>query len=117
MRIATLCLLQIALASPGSALPQGTTGIVTGQIQTGDGKPAAGVRIAAVAPGEPGAASTATQSMFSIAQTDASGRYRLESIPPGRYYIMAGRADAPTYYPGVVGTTNARIVTVSSAAV
>jgi hypothetical protein len=36
--------------------------------------------------------------MVTLAATDESGRYRLENIPPGRYYISAGRVDFPTYY-------------------
>jgi len=33
--------------------------------------------------------------------TDINGRYRLSSIPPNTYVIMAGYADAPVFYPGV----------------
>jgi hypothetical protein len=44
-------------------------------------------------------------SLAGLAETDASGRYRLENIPPGRYYIAAGRIDLPTYYPGTAAAS------------
>ncbi|HLQ79245.1 MAG TPA: hypothetical protein VK210_17935, partial [Terriglobia bacterium] len=45
-------------------------------------------------------------------QTDGEGRYRLEGIPPGRYFIAAGSLTYPSYYPGVANRNQGRIVTV-----
>ena len=50
--------------------------------------------------------------MTRIAETDAQGRYLLDGIPQGRYYIAAGRVDQPTYYPGVREMGPATIVSV-----
>src|SRR6185295_3025554 len=94
------------------------TGVVSGRIRSSNGLPAVGVRVSAMlAPeaGRPGGADAADAgALFSQTQTDDSGRYRLEGIPPGRYYIMAGRVDAPTFYPGkedIVGATAISVAT------
>ena len=94
-----------------SALMVGTQGIpvspnqggtVTGTLKSATGAPAAGVRVSALAKPEELTDLSQSSSLSAIAETDASGRFRLENIPPGRYYVVAGRLDAPTFYPGVV---------------
>jgi hypothetical protein len=74
---------------------------VSGIVRTADGKPASGVRVAAMVAPEPGLSATNATALVSLTNTDESGRYRLDDVPSGRYYIVAGRVDAPTYYPGV----------------
>lgn len=88
-------------------------GSVTGVLLTTTGRPASGVRISAMVP--PGSPTEIVSSsvMAGITETDADGRYRLEGIPPGRYYITAGRVDLPTYYPGVTQLSGAGIVLVA----
>jgi hypothetical protein len=54
--------------------------------------------------------------LAALSQTDESGRYRLEDVPAGRYYIVAGRVDAPTYYPGVPGMARATALAVTAGA-
>ncbi|HVZ20668.1 MAG TPA: carboxypeptidase-like regulatory domain-containing protein [Vicinamibacterales bacterium] len=49
-----------------------------------------------------------------ITFTDAQGRYRLENVPPGRYYIVAGLLGQATYYPGSPEDNHATIVNVTS---
>jgi hypothetical protein len=107
--IALLLLQQASTARPEN-------GTVEGIVRTTAGNPAAGVRVTAVVPppAEGEVASNAT--MASIAQTDAEGRYRLESIPPGQYYISAGRVDVPTYYPGTIQLLRGTIVTIRAGA-
>ena len=63
-------------------------GTVTGRLLSTRGRPEAGVRIAAVpaADAEKGGAAA----LLGISLTDEDGRYRLENIPPGRYFIFAG---------------------------
>jgi hypothetical protein len=60
----------------------------------------------------PGNASELT----AIGKTDDSGRYRLEDVPTGRYYVVAGRVDAPTFYPGVPSMAGATALSVTSGA-
>jgi hypothetical protein len=54
--------------------------------------------------------------LVALAQADPSGQFRLEDVPPGRYYIIAGRIDAPTFYPGAQDVTSGRVITVTSGA-
>jgi hypothetical protein len=49
----------------------------------------------------------------SIAQTDNSGRYRLDDIPPGRYYVVAGPLSSQTFHPGTLQQSGATILTMS----
>jgi hypothetical protein len=48
-----------------------------------------------------------------ITQTDSNGRYELNGIPPGRYFIVAGAVSSPTFHPGTVTQNAASIVTVT----
>src|SRR4029434_11024610 len=54
--------------------------------------------------------------LVALAQADPSGQYRLEDVPPGRYYIIAARGDVPTCYPGAQDVTSGRVITVTSGA-
>jgi hypothetical protein len=49
----------------------------------------------------------------SIAQTDSDGRYRLDNISPGRYYIAAGPVTLQTFHPGTLTQSSASIVMVT----
>jgi hypothetical protein len=105
-----LLLTTILLFLQGPVITTGS-GTVTGRILSIEGAPAAGVRVTAMTPREPGQTDGASIHT-SITQTDSAGRYRLENVPPGRYYITAGLLDAPTYYPGVSGLSTATVVVV-----
>src|SRR5688572_6030000 len=108
-----LLLLAVLLASAGAAA-QIPTGTVSGEIRNRLGQPAAGVRVSAMAvPADDVPANSAT-ALVSIATTDNQGRYTLENILPGRYYITAGFVDSPTYYPGVSAVSGATAVNVLS---
>lgn len=106
--VAALVLLQ----GPGGL--RVASGVISGQIQSGE-RPAAGVRISALqAADSAGGISGAGGAMLaSLAETDSAGRFRLEQLPPGRYYIMAGALDYPSYYPGVKTQAEARVITVT----
>ena len=78
-----------------AAVQQRDAGLVSGIVRDSDGEPRPDVRVAAMA--VPDGASGADV-LVSIGRTDDAGRYSLE-VPPGRYYILAGRLDQPTYYP------------------
>jgi hypothetical protein len=75
-------------------------GTVTGVLRNSDGKPAPGVRVAAIPQTQFAADAGDAATLSSIAETDEQGRYSLENVPPGRYYIAAGRLDLQTYFPG-----------------
>jgi hypothetical protein len=99
------------LQSPG----QIETGAVAGRLRLGNGTPAAGVRVAAVPVTKEGDKAPASM-LEGISQTDASGNYRLEGLPPGRYYIFAGLIDYPNYYPGVGALDGATAIVVAPGA-
>jgi hypothetical protein len=92
------------------------TGTIVGVLRDSSGKPASGVRVGAIAVPESSLDVASASAMVSLAETDATGAYRLESIPPGRYYIAAGRVDFPTYYPGTQALARATVVSITSRA-
>jgi len=90
-------------------------GTVTGRLLAVNGTPAAGIRIAAV-PVPESEDPTAAPVLFGISQTEADGRYRIENIPPGRYYIFAGLIEFPSYYPNATTLDRATAVVVAPGA-
>jgi hypothetical protein len=113
MRILVLIAL---LAAQGAApLPQ-ESGTVTGQIRSTAGASVAGIRIAAMVAPAPGAAATEPATLERLTTTDNDGRFRLENVRPGSYYITAGFVDTPTYFPGVSRVADARAVVVMAGA-
>jgi Carboxypeptidase regulatory-like domain len=87
-------------------------GVVAGTLRQPNGNPAAGVRVAAMAADETAAGNLSTLAV--LTQTDAAGHYRLEDIPPGRYYIVAGRVNTPTFYPGAQDAGSGKVITVTA---
>jgi hypothetical protein len=101
-----------------SALLAGQTavlqsGVVEGRVFARDGKPVAGVRVGITAIPE-GNAAEGPAALLSLSQTDDEGRYRLENVPPGRYFVVAGSVDVPVYFPGVRRAADATPVTVTA---
>jgi hypothetical protein len=88
-------------------------GAITGRLLSAKGTPEAGVRIAAV-PATEAEKNTGAAALLGISLTDQDGRYRLENIPPGRYYIFAGLIDLPSYYPNAKTLDRATAVEVDS---
>ena len=86
---------------------QARNGVVTGQITSRDGQSVTGIRISAMAIPEGNVPTTTASTLVSFVLTDSAGRYRLENIPAGRYYIIAGLVELPTYYPGVSSLSGA----------
>jgi Spy/CpxP family protein refolding chaperone len=91
--------------------PASQSGSVTGVIRTATGVPASGIRVTAM---RVDSTDDRLRAMASLSQTDATGRYRLDNVPPGRYYITAGRVDLPTYYPGTLDMTKGTVISISS---
>jgi hypothetical protein len=89
----------------GAPAAQSPFGIVSGQIKAQDGSAASEVRVA-VLPVPTGTAYTESEALgfaartpVSTGVTDKDGRFYLDDVPPGRYYILGGLTDAPTFYP------------------
>lgn len=88
---------RLAMTTPG------TGGTLTGMVLTDDGQPLAGATVlVAERTGEP-----------HVAQSDASGRYRIEQIPPGNYVPAAV---APGYNESQLqrGRLAAQLITIQS---
>jgi len=100
-------------------LPQGISvsdgGTVSGVIRTAAGTPASGIRAAAALPAD--ANNNASDTLVRLTETNGQGRFVLENIPPGRCYILAGRLDSPTFYPGTSEIAMGTIVAIAPGAV
>jgi hypothetical protein len=92
----------VALLLQAGSPAQGT---ITGRLLSPDGSPVAKARVSAQAVEE----RAGTEALISITETDDAGRFRLQA-PAGRYVILAGRLDAPTYFPGVEKRAEARVL-------
>ena len=106
MKAFALAILLLSQAAPS------LNGVVTGQIRSINGGPAIGVRVVVMPVPNSASPETGFGALDSISQTDDSGRYRLERIPPGRYIVAAGLIDSLTYYPGVRTSGDASAITV-----
>jgi hypothetical protein len=90
-------------------LPQG--GIISGRVRDQADKPLANVRVALAELDENGRP-LKDPVYTALGKTDNDGNFRLESIPHGRYALVAGAVANPTYYPGTTKPDEARILTV-----
>jgi hypothetical protein len=88
------------------------TGSMSGQVKTAKGEARRKVRVAVIAVPNSGLPSTEI-----AVESGADGRFRLENIPAGRYYVLATSIDSPTYYPGTPDVSGAKVVTVQAGAV
>jgi hypothetical protein len=86
---------------------------VTGTVRLVEGGPAAGVRVVAMVVPAAGRGGRGSSVLASLTQADKDGRYQLENVPPGRYYIAAGALDSPTFYPGTLMQSEAQVVTIT----
>jgi hypothetical protein len=95
-------------------------GVVTGQLQTPQGAPAAAIRISALPAPPPNILPSDGQNYYSSTApagttlTDAQGRYRLTNLAPGRYFIVASVFGYPTFYPSVTNADRATVITVAA---
>ena len=106
----TLSILLTLLLMPGLAAAEG--GIVAGTVRGADGRPAAKVRVGVMAVPEAGRVVFGAGTLVSQGETDASGEFQIEEVPPGRYYIVAGSLQVPTFYPGVGEMKTAKTIQV-----
>jgi hypothetical protein len=97
-----------------SPLQQARVGVVTGTILTKNQTPAAGVRVSVVAAPGNNVGTFPQGTIVTSVLTDDLGRYRLEEIPPGNYYITSGLLRLPSYYPGVAAEEKATVIAVTA---
>lgn len=109
-----LSLLLTLFLVPGIAPVEG--GVVAGTLRAPDGSPAARVRVGVMTLPEAGRGVRGAGTLISQAETDDAGRFQLEGVPPGRYYIVAGKLQTPTFYPGVETMGAAKTIQVSAKA-
>lgn len=111
----TSLLLSFILWAQGIPVQPTQGGTITGVLRDSAGRPAAGIRVSAVArPDSIEEVIGGASAMSSIAETDVQGRYALENVPPGRYFVAAGILNVPTYYPGTQAMAEGKIVTVTA---
>jgi hypothetical protein len=90
---------------------------VIGHVNTIDGVPAVATRVVVIAAPAPGNAAV-NLNYFELAApvdrtlTDNEGNYRMQGIPPGRYFVLAGALPNGTYYPNADKPENADVVNV-----
>jgi hypothetical protein len=106
-------LLSFVLALQGIPVQLPQAGTVSGVLKDAQGKPIPGIRMAAIARTESLDEAINSPAMSSLAETDEQGRYTLESVPTGRYFIAAGRLDFQTYYPGTADLALAKEVQIT----
>jgi hypothetical protein len=111
MSIASLLLSLLLWQQPA---PPNEVGILTGVLRNASGLPAAGIRVSIMPVAEGIIIVPETDTLSNLTQTDSAGRYRLENVVPGRYLIVAGALNFPTFYPAGTESSQARAVEVSA---
>jgi hypothetical protein len=99
------------LQEPARAQATPQRGTLSGAVWAADGRPVSGIRVSAM---RTDATGDELRALASLEKTDATGRYRLENIPPGTYYVTAGRIDLPTFHPGTLEIAKAAAVSISA---
>lgn len=98
-------------------LAQTQGGVISGRIVSFDGTPAAQKRVVAQAVLERADVALGASMLAGLTQTDNDGQFRLENVPPGRYYIVLDPLEVPSYFPGVTKPERATIVSVADGSV
>jgi hypothetical protein len=109
------------------SLARAPWGAITGRILHTDGTPAIGVSIGAVPAPQILRATNAGGgiTLSGIVQSDGNGRYRIDNVAPGEYYVVAGAPQmglsdvymtTPSYFPGASTRAGARLARVDSGA-
>ena len=126
------------IAGRGGLRGQIPTGVLSGVIRYPDGSPAGSVAVALTpsslvnfaqqmtppSQNNPRLAAELARAMANLrnfgssaarsVQTDRNGAYRFDGLPIDTYYIAAGFADSPTFYPGVADLSAARTVSTTT---
>jgi len=102
-----LVVMLLAVGAPAQTPLSQAAGSISGTVLAQDGRPAANLRVST-------AAAEDSSALLTITQTDAAGRFRLDNIRPGRYVVLAGPVDAPTYFPGTNSRNGATVITIAA---
>jgi hypothetical protein len=95
------CCLFLAVVLPFAPTARAQSGTITGVVRNAKGLPSAGVRVMAFSePGAGAASSGKSLALVSAATTDATGRYQITGVPPGRHLVAVGPLDDLVFYPG-----------------
>ena len=95
------------------------TAVITGQLKTVDGRPADEVRVSALAAPPPnvkpedGIQYYIAPPPVRTVMTDKDGRYRINNLLPGRYFVAAGVPGQDTYYPDATDGYGATVLTLT----
>jgi len=116
--VTLVCSLLLAGQNPDAQTTPafGQSSVVEGRVFSKDGKPVGGVRVGIMAIPEANAVE-GTEALLSLSQTDDEGHYRLENVPPGRYFLVAGSVDVPVYFPGGRKASEATPVVVAGSSI
>jgi hypothetical protein len=98
--------------SPGPVAAVMRTGAISGQVRASNEEFLRNVRVSVTTIPKPGLPSTEI-----TVEANADGKYRLDNIPAGQYYVLARFADASTYYPGSIDIAGATIVSIPPGAI
>jgi hypothetical protein len=100
----------VVLTTTAQLQPQFMPAVLSGRLTTPQGDPLAGMRIIALSTAYP------RLDISSQAETESNGRFRLENVPPGEYFIVADPFNYPSYFPGTGNRDDSRRVEVSAGA-
>jgi hypothetical protein len=95
-------------------------GAVVGHLETRDGVAAVATRVVAIAVPRGNGNANDSLNYFELDRpvdgtlTDNEGNFRMQELPPGRYFILAGALPNGSYYPGVDDLKDAEIVDVKA---
>jgi TonB family protein len=103
-------IVSLVVLAAAQVQPQIAPSVLTGRLTSLQGDPVAGVRVVALVTAYP------RLDMPSQAETDNNGRFRLENVPPGEYFIVADPFNSPSYYPGTGNRDDSRPVAVTPGA-
>ena len=91
------------------------SGSISGRVLFPDGSDAVRVRVGITPAGKPTDRNAETAPLKFV-ETTSSGEYRIEDVPAGSFFVVAGSVVSPTYFPSGTDVSKAKPVKVSAGA-